>query len=39
VYQNPDAQIFCKTVEEEVAFGPVNQLDDQEEITAGLKPH
>jgi energy-coupling factor transporter ATP-binding protein EcfA2 len=32
VYQNPDAQIFCKTVEEEVAFGPINQLDDEEEV-------
>lgn len=32
VYQNPDAQIFCKTVEEEIAFGPGNQLDDLEEV-------
>lgn len=32
IYQNPDAQIFCKSVEEEVAFGPVNQLRDQEEV-------
>lgn len=32
VYQNPDAQIFSKTVEEEVAFGPINQLDDKAEV-------
>lgn len=32
VYQNPDAQIFCKTVEEEVRFGPTNQLTDPQEI-------
>ncbi|MCS6993399.1 MAG: energy-coupling factor ABC transporter ATP-binding protein [Anaerolineales bacterium] len=24
VFQNPDEQLFCKTVEEEVAFGPKN---------------
>ena len=32
VYQNPDAQIFCQTVEEEVGFGPTNQIDDQVEV-------
>jgi energy-coupling factor transport system ATP-binding protein len=32
IYQNPDAQMFCKSVEEEVGFGPVNQLDDKSEI-------
>jgi energy-coupling factor transport system ATP-binding protein len=37
VYQNPDAQIFCKTVEEEVAFGPANQLDDEEEVRRRVK--
>lgn len=37
VYQNPDAQIFCKTVEEEVAFGPINQLDDVDEVNRRVK--
>jgi energy-coupling factor transporter ATP-binding protein EcfA2 len=37
VYQNPDAQIFCKSVEEEVGFGPVNQLDDVEEVKRRVK--
>ena len=32
VYQNPDAQIFSKSVEEEVRFGPANQIDDKEEV-------
>lgn len=32
VYQNPDAQMFSKTVEEEVRFGPINQLDDENEV-------
>lgn len=32
VYQNPDAQMFCKTVEEEVGFGPTNLLDDEDEV-------
>ena len=32
IYQNPDAQMFCKTVEEEVGFGPVNQIDDSAEV-------
>lgn len=37
VYQNPDAQMFCKSVEEEVAFGPINQLDDEEEVKRRVK--
>jgi energy-coupling factor transport system ATP-binding protein len=32
IYQNPDAQMFCKTVEEEVGFGPINQIDDKAEV-------
>ncbi len=37
IYQNPDAQIFCKSVEEEVAFGPINQLDDLDEVSRRVK--
>jgi len=32
VFQNPDHQIFCATVAEEVAFGPRNQGLSEEEI-------
>jgi len=32
VYQNPDAQIFSKSVEEEVRFGPANQMKDKPEV-------
>ncbi len=32
VYQNPDNQIFSTSVEEEVAFGPINQLDDMDDV-------
>ena len=32
VYQNPDAQIFSKSVEEEVRFGPAHQLKDRAEV-------
>ncbi len=32
VYQNPDSQIFSKTVEEEVSFGPANQLEDAGDV-------
>jgi cobalt transport protein ATP-binding subunit len=32
VFQNPDHQLFCSSVEEEVAFGPENQGLSPEEI-------
>ena len=32
VYQNPDAQIFSKSVVEEVRFGPANQIKDAGEV-------
>jgi len=32
VYQNPDTQIFSKTVEEEVRFGPQHQIKDPAEV-------
>jgi energy-coupling factor transporter ATP-binding protein EcfA2 len=32
VYQNPDNQIFSKTVGDEVRFGPANQIKDKEEV-------
>lgn len=32
VFQNPDEQLFCKTVEQEVAFGPKNLGYDKEQV-------
>ncbi|MCD6326226.1 ABC transporter ATP-binding protein, partial [bacterium] len=32
VFQNPDSQIFCETVEEEVRFGPRNLLFSENEM-------
>jgi cobalt/nickel transport system ATP-binding protein len=41
VFQNPDDQLFCPTIFEDVAFGPLNMGYDDEEIkqivTAALK--
>ncbi|MFQ6051989.1 MAG: energy-coupling factor ABC transporter ATP-binding protein [Candidatus Hydrothermarchaeota archaeon] len=37
VFQNPDNQIFCSTVEEEVAFGPQNLGLSEEEIKERVK--
>ncbi len=47
VFQNPDEQLFCKTVSEEIAFGPRNlghpvekirrQVDDALELTGLVK--
>lgn len=34
VFQNPDEQLFCKTVEEEVAFGPKNLGLNPARVTA-----
>jgi len=32
VFQNPDDQIFCTTVDEDIAFGPVNLGCSEEEV-------
>ncbi len=37
VFQNPDEQLFCKTVGEEIAFGPKNLGFDPEKITAQVE--
>jgi cobalt/nickel transport system ATP-binding protein len=37
VFQNPDDQLFCPTVEEDVAFGPRNMGLEDEEIDARVK--
>jgi cobalt transport protein ATP-binding subunit len=37
VFQNPDDQLFCPTVEEDVAFGPRNMGLNEEEIDARVR--
>lgn len=32
VFQNPDHQLFCRTVEDEVSFGPTNMGVDAQEV-------
>jgi len=36
VHQNPDTQIFCRTVAEEVSFGPAHLLNDPAEVERRL---
>lgn len=36
-YQNPDHQIFCRTVRDEVAYGPKNLGFSQAELTAAVE--
>lgn len=37
VFQNPDDQIFCTTVEEDIAFGPINLGCSDEEVEERVK--
>jgi cobalt/nickel transport system ATP-binding protein len=37
VFQNPDDQLFCPTVREDVAFGPQNMGLSKEEVAARVK--
>jgi energy-coupling factor transport system ATP-binding protein len=37
LFQNPDHQIFCSTVEKEVAFGPENMGLSKDEVTTRVK--
>ncbi len=37
VFQNPDNQLFCSTVEEEIAFGPQNLGLDEKEVKERVK--
>jgi cobalt/nickel transport system ATP-binding protein len=37
VFQNPDDQILAPTVEQDVAFGPINMGLSEEEVTARVK--
>jgi energy-coupling factor transport system ATP-binding protein len=37
VYQDPESQLFCATVEDEVAFGPENLGVDAQEIAARIE--
>ncbi|WP_445475184.1 hypothetical protein ACT9XH_00005 [Methanococcoides methylutens] len=37
VFQNPDDQVFSPTVEEDVAFGPINMGLSQDEVEERIK--
>ena len=37
VFQEPESQLFCMSVEEEVAFGPENLAVDREEISSRVE--
>ncbi|HTP02036.1 MAG TPA: ABC transporter ATP-binding protein, partial [Anaerolineales bacterium] len=37
VFQNPDEQLFCRTVQDEVAFGPRNLRFDQPRIDSSVQ--
>jgi energy-coupling factor transport system ATP-binding protein len=36
-FQNPDCQLFCKTVKDEIAFGPINLGLPKEEVNRRVK--